>query len=62
MVAKGEGEQVGWPGSLRLTDANYRIWSAQAMGSCCVTQGTLVTYDGTYNVRKKEYVYVCVTG
>ena len=26
-VAKGEGEGVGWTGSLGLVDANYCIWS-----------------------------------
>ena len=27
MVAEGEGEGVGWTGSLGLIDANYGIWS-----------------------------------
>ena len=27
VVAKGEGEGVGWTGSLRLIDPNYCIWS-----------------------------------
>ena len=27
VVAKGEGEGVGWTGSLGLVDANYCIWS-----------------------------------
>ena len=27
VVAKGEGEGVGWTGSLELVDANYCIWS-----------------------------------
>ena len=27
VVAKGEGEGVGWTGSLGLIDANYGIWS-----------------------------------
>ena len=27
MDAKGEGEAVGWTGSLVLIDANYCIWS-----------------------------------
>ena len=26
-VAKGDGEGVGWTGSLGLVDANYCIWS-----------------------------------
>jgi len=27
VVTKGEGEGVGWTGSLGLIDANYSIWS-----------------------------------
>ena len=27
LVAKGEGEGVGWTGSLGLVDSNYCIWS-----------------------------------
>ena len=27
VVAEGEGEGVGWTGSLGLIDANYSIWS-----------------------------------
>ena len=27
VFAKGEGERVGWTGSLGLIDANYCIWS-----------------------------------
>ena len=43
VVAKGEGEgeRVGWIGSLGLTDANYCLWDGLAMGSRCVALGTL---------------------
>ena len=27
VVAKGEGEEVGWTGSLGLVDANNNIWN-----------------------------------
>ena len=27
VVAKGEGERVGWTGNLRLIDANYCLWN-----------------------------------
>ena len=27
VVAKGEGEGVGWTGNLGLIDANYYIWN-----------------------------------
>ena len=46
VVAKGEGEGVGWTGRLGLVDANYCIWSGQAMRSCC-TELYLVVCDGT---------------
>ena len=41
VVAKGEGERVGWIGSLGLTDANYCFWNELAMSSCCVALGTM---------------------
>ena len=28
VVAKGEGEGVGWTGNLGLIDANYCLWDA----------------------------------
>ena len=44
MVAKGEVEGEGWTGSLGLIDANYCIWSGQAMRSCCIAQGTICSH------------------
>ena len=38
VVAKREGEGVGWTGCLGLIDANYCIWSGQAMRSCYIAQ------------------------
>ena len=32
-VAKGEGERVGWNGSLELIYANYCLWNGLAMRS-----------------------------
>ena len=48
-VCWGEGEGVGWTGSLGLVDENFSIWSGWAMRSCHVAQGTiyLITCDGT---------------
>ena len=44
VVAKGEGEGVGWTGSLGLIDANYCIWSGLAMRSCCVALGNMSSH------------------
>ena len=41
VVAKGEGEGVGWIGSLGLRDANYCLWNGLAMRSYCVALGTI---------------------
>ena len=69
----GQGEQtcgfqgwgVGWTGGLELVDANYCIWSGQAMKSCCIKLGTIsnhlrwsVIED---NVRKRMCIYDWLT-
>ena len=46
VVALGEGEGVGWIGSLGLTDANCCFWNGLPMRSCCVALRTMSTYDG----------------
>ena len=43
VVAKGEGEGVGWMGSLGLIDAVF-LWNGLAMGSCCVALGTMSSH------------------
>ena len=40
VVAKGEGEGMGWIGNLGLIDADYCLWNGLAMTSCCVALGT----------------------
>ena len=46
MVAKGEGEEDGWLGSLGLIDANSYLWNGRAMRSFSVSLGqSLVPYD-----------------
>ena len=44
VVAKGEGEGVGWIGSLGLIDADYCLWNGLAMRSCCVALGTMSSH------------------
>ena len=39
LVAKGEGEGVGWIGNLGLKDEVYCLWNGLAMRSCCVAMG-----------------------
>ena len=46
VLAKGEEVGVGWVGNLGLIDANYCIWNGQAVRSCCIALGTIVTCDG----------------
>ena len=41
VVAKGEGEGVGWTGSLGLIDADCCLWNGRAMRSCCIALGTM---------------------
>ena len=41
VVAKGEGEGVGWMGSFGLINADNCLWNGLAMRSCCVALGTL---------------------
>ena len=44
VVAKGEGEGVGWMGCWGLIDADYCLWSGLAMRSCCVALGTVSSH------------------
>ena len=44
VVAKAEGEGVGWIGSLGLIDADYCLWNGLAMRSCCIALGTISSH------------------
>ena len=44
VVAKGEGEGVGWMGSLGLIDTDNGLWNGLAVRSCCVAQGTMSSH------------------
>ena len=44
VVAKEEGEGVGWTGSLGLIDANHSLWNGWAMRSCCAAVGTMSSH------------------
>ena len=57
----GDGEGVGWIGSLGLTDANYCFWSGLTMRSCCVALRTMSRYlqCSTTMGEKIMYTYIC---
>jgi len=40
VVAKREGDGVGWIRSLGLIDADYCLWNGLSVRSCCVALGT----------------------
>ena len=44
VVAKGEGERVGWLESLGLIDADYCLWNGLAMRSWCVVLGSMSSH------------------
>jgi len=41
VVAEGEGEGVGWMGTLGLIEADSCLWNGLAMRFCCVALGTM---------------------
>ena len=54
VVAKGEGEGVGWTGSLGLMDADCCLWNGWTMRSCCIALGTVSNHFD-------ESINICVT-
>ena len=44
LVAKGEGDEEGWIGSLGLIDANNCLWNGLAMKSCYVALETMPSH------------------
>ena len=44
VVAKGEGEGVGWTGNLKLLDVNYCLWNGEAMRSCFIALETVSSH------------------
>ena len=44
VVVKGEGEGVGWIGSLGLIDANYCLWNGLAKRSCYAALRTVYSH------------------
>ena len=44
VVALGEGEGVGWIGSLWLIDVNYSFGNELAMRSCCLALRTMSSH------------------
>ena len=44
VVVKGEGEGVGWTGSLGFINADYCLCNGLAMKSCCISLGTMSSH------------------
>ena len=44
VIAKGEGEGVGWLVSLGLEVADYCLWNGLATRSCCVALGNMSSH------------------
>ena len=57
---EGEGEGVGWMGSLGLTDANYCFWNGLTMRSCCVILKTMSSYLGWSMIMGEKIMYTCM--
>ena len=62
VVAMGEGEEVGWTGSLGLIDADYCLWNGSAMRSCSVALETMSSHLWSMILGEKKCIHVCVTG
>ena len=60
VVAWGEGEVVGWIGSLRLIDANYCFWSGLAMRSFCVALRSMSRYLQQSITMGEKIMYTCM--
>ena len=60
VVAKGEGEGVGWIGSLGLIDTNYCLWNGLAMRSCCVALGTMSSHLWWSLIMGEKRMYTCM--
>ena len=46
VVVKGEGEGVGWTGSLELVDANDSLWSSLLSSTGNYIQSLVMEHDG----------------
>ena len=60
VVAKGEGEGVGWTGSLGLIDADSCLWNGLAMRSCCVALGTMSSHLWGSMIMCEKRMYTCM--
>ena len=60
VVAKGEGQGVGWMGCLGLIDADYCLWNGLAMRSCCVALGTMSSHLWWSMIMWEKRMYTCM--
>ena len=60
VVAKAEGEGVGWLRSLGLIDANYCSQNGFTMRSCCVALRTMSRYLQHSTTKGEKIMYTCM--
>ena len=58
---QGEGEGVGWLGSLGLIDTNYCFWNGLAMRSCCVALRTMSCHLCWSMIMCENRMYTCMS-
>ena len=60
VVAKGEGEEVGWIGSLWVIDVDNCLWNRLAVKSCCVGLGTMSSHLWWSMTMWETRMYTCM--
>ena len=60
VVAKVEGDGVGWIGSLELTHADYCPWNGFTMRSCCVALRTMSRHLPHSTTMGEKLMYECM--
>ena len=60
LVAKGEGEGVGWLGSLGLIDADYWLWNGLAVRSCSIALETMSSHLWWSMIMWENRMYACM--
>ena len=60
VAAKGEGEGVGWFGSLGLIDIHYCLWNGLTIRSCCVALRIVSRYLQHSMTMGEKIMHTCM--